>query len=242
MLTDYRDLQYLQLINKSSKLFEYLNGLGAIYWPGQDGDTTARANIATYNGTHSNVTYGNAGAGNIPRSIGYVSSSGSDTDVLSASLTSLFNLNAGTLFAFSKVASGANTDGQTRMLMAFGDGTTTNRIELQKNGTNDKLSVYVKLSNTTFANWTVDYDAAKWFMLAVTFDDPATETYGYLNGSVFESNTSSSAPMNAALSKAYIGSYDGTSFNYDGDIAYGGYVPRALSANEIANIYKKAGI
>jgi hypothetical protein len=221
-----------------------------VYWDMQElSGTTALARDAnglapTLDGTYSNVTLNQAGAGNVPR-LAVFNGTTSYLDIYSAALNGVFDASAGTLLIAGKVSgAGVWTDGAEHQLIHIGDTANNNLVLIRKTATNNQLQWLYRANGTTQSHSTTT-STTSLFLVAISWDTTADETNAWLNTTLVNSPQTGLGVWNGNLEAGSnnIGAFVNTpTFVWDGGLSYGALYTRALTQAEITQICQALGI
>lgn len=210
-----------------------LSGLIA-YWQLNDSlaaVTVEDRSVFNHDGTPDTVTFKVTGIGDGETAAEF-DGAASNVDTFSASLSGLFNENAGTVTAWGKVSgAGVWADGQSRYLFRAGVD-ANNDVRLLKNAGGGLRCTYRAGGTSKYVD--IVTSTVDWFNLTLTWDTVAGEVKIYFNGVQQGTTQTGLGVWAGALAEAFIGAYNAGAGYWDGAIAHVAVWDSVLSATEIA--------
>lgn len=169
---------------------------------------------------------------------------GSDdfVNIYSPQLNGAFNPNEGTLFLFLKPVS--MTDGQIRTAAVITAVNISDQIIIRKVATNNTIECLYAGGGISKAR-TFTKSSLLWAMVAITWSIVNDRVRVYLNGVQQGANLTSVTPMsgNLTTSRNAIGTSNiPAALSWNGGICYPTIVNREMSASELLNIARTAGV
>lgn len=190
------------------------------------------------NGTYSAVTLGAAGIGDGQTAASYNGTT-SYGNIYSTSLRNAFDVAAGTLAAWARVANaGVWTDGVNRNVIRIDSATAGNLVFIRKSATANELRVQRSggavadfVSTTTLAGVTA------WFHVAITWSIANDRLRLYVNGSQVGATQTGLGAWAGLPNAMTIGAANTVPAEpWSGTIAYAGIWNRELTATEVQSI------
>lgn len=161
-------------------------------------------------------------------------------DIYSTDLNSVFNPDEGTLIAWAKVSgSGVWTDGEYRWIVnLYAD--ADNRYRIYKHIDNNRLNFNLSAGGDNAVVYDDSVTNTDWIMVAMTWNKSADEMKAFINGSQTGATQTGLGTWvgNLDSTKSTIGAGSTTpTYPWSGDINDVRLYPRALSADEISDLY-----